>query len=890
MNGPGQKIWTCLCYALTAALTLFPLGVQAGSPMFQSFNPSYSFTGFVRDVAFGDVNADGNSDAVLLMSDRVIVLHGNGDGTFPSTATAEYPLGGSPRKVAIADFNRDGIGDVATTNYSAHVVTVFLGSGDDLVQQPDLYLGAASGPDGIVAADLDGDGFTDLAVAANDRSALVALYGNGDGTFGAPVSYSVGAYPSYLTIADFNGDSLPDVAVSNDGGSDISILLNAGAGGGSLFLGGVRVGAGIGTPAELVSGDFNEDGNADLAVAENSPSMGSVAVLLGNGDGSFESAAHYGNLSISSDIAMGDFDDDGHLDLAVIVNNQTEFLSGDGTGTFSIVDVLPFGGNISAGDANDDGLTDLAIFSLGNVQLRISKAEGEMAFSESEYLVPEDAGTASVTVQRNGGSYGQTKLRIRTADGTAIAGADYAAVDETIVFHPGETTKTYAIPIFDDAVVASDRSFSVEISNATNGAILGAVTSAIVTIQENDALSTNANLGGLELSSSALSPAFAAATTSYSASVANGTASLTVTPTAVDGGAEIEVAVNGGAYAPVASGVPSVLLPLRVGANAIDIRVTAEDGTTTKTYRIDVTRASSGGGGGGGTSLSSNNALKSFSLTLADGQELPLTPTFDQTVLHYEAETEADRLELRFDAEHSSSTVILNGQAVKGVVTVELQEGENTLELTVKAEDGTTRSFTFLVHRRSAQPEQPQLPQRPSCTFADISDHWAKGPICEAAAKGIIEGDSLSAFRPEGQVTRVEFAVMLARALGLSPAVSANSLSFVDDGDIPAWARGYVRAAVERGLLNGYTDGSIRPRQAINRAEMAAMLAKAMKWEPDESRTAFADEGEWPAWAKDYVQSAVRQGVLVGRPDNRFDPYAPTTRAEAVTALVRLDL
>jgi hypothetical protein len=103
-------------------------------------------------------------------------------------------------------------------------------------------------------------------------------------------------------------------------------------------------------------------------------------------------------------------------------------------------------------------------------------------------------------------------------------------------------------------------------------------------------LSTNANLSNMNLSSGTLSPGFASGTTSYTAGVSNALSSITVTPTRAQANATIEARVNGGAYAAVSSGSPSAALPLNVGANTVDVRVTAQDGVTQRTYSITVTR------------------------------------------------------------------------------------------------------------------------------------------------------------------------------------------------------------------------------------------------------------------------------------------------------------
>ena len=118
----------------------------------------------------------------------------------------------------------------------------------------------------------------------------------------------------------------------------------------------------------------------------------------------------------------------------------------------------------------------------------------------------------------------------------------------------------------------------------------GTTSTSGVTFTTMSAMSTNADLGGLTLNSGSLSPTFASATTSYTASVANATASITITPTSAQANATLAVRVNAGTYATVSSGSPSSALPLNVGSNTIDVRVTAQDGVTQRIYTIAVTR------------------------------------------------------------------------------------------------------------------------------------------------------------------------------------------------------------------------------------------------------------------------------------------------------------
>ncbi|OXS52921.1 hypothetical protein B1A99_31705 [Cohnella sp. CIP 111063] len=179
--------------------------------------------------------------------------------------------------------------------------------------------------------------------------------------------------------------------------------------------------------------------------------------------------------------------------------------------------------------------------------------------------------------------------------------------------------------------------------------------------------------------------------------------------------------------------------------------------------------------------------------------------------------------------------------------------------------------------------------QGPGCLFTDIEKHWAKPGICEAAMLGIVEGVNASTFLPNAHVTRTEFAVMLLRALRIEIDSEAGALPFSDRDSTPKWALQAIRTAVAKGILTGYPDGTLRPMQTVNRSEMAAMVSRVMKWQTGQEGNAyFSDEASIPAWAKGYVEAARERGVLTGRDGNRFAPAEVATRAEAAVVLLRL--
>ncbi|WP_284237938.1 S-layer homology domain-containing protein [Paenibacillus glycanilyticus] len=175
-----------------------------------------------------------------------------------------------------------------------------------------------------------------------------------------------------------------------------------------------------------------------------------------------------------------------------------------------------------------------------------------------------------------------------------------------------------------------------------------------------------------------------------------------------------------------------------------------------------------------------------------------------------------------------------------------------------------------------------------SSHFTDMTGHWAEKAAARAAALGIVTGYSDGRFHPNENVTRAQFAAMIIRMI--EPVVTespAGTASFADAKDIPAWAAAAVGQASAKGIVNGYKDGSFRPASFVSRAEIAAMVIRASgeSWD-DSAVPAFADANRIPEWAKPAVAKAYELGLMQGRGDNRFEPDAFATRAEAVTLLL----
>jgi hypothetical protein len=322
-----------------------------------------------------------------------------GAGTYTLTTQAApttvpfqpLPAGPDPTAIVAGDFTGDGHLDLAVANEDINQigsvlgpgsVSVLLGNGDGTFQAPVTYpVGLV--PDAIVAADFTGNGHLDLSVADSGSDEVSVLLGNGDGTFQPQVTYVVGSDPDAIAAGDFTGHGHLDLAVANRGSNDVSVLLGNGDG---TFQPQVTYDAGF-APRAIVVGDFRGDGRLDLAVvnAGNYPSTGTVSVLLGNGDGTFQAQTTYGVGRNPSAIVAGEFTGDGHLDLAVADtgDNDVSVLLGDGDGAFQpqVVYAVDQGPSaIVAGHFNDDGHLELAVANLFSDDVSVLMGNGDGTF------------------------------------------------------------------------------------------------------------------------------------------------------------------------------------------------------------------------------------------------------------------------------------------------------------------------------------------------------------------------------------------------------------------------------------------------------------------------------------------------------------------------------
>ncbi len=419
-----------------------------------------------NSIAIADLNGDGAPDLVVASwcatgnscaSGSVGVLLGNGDGTFKPAVT--YASGGLfADAVAIADLGNGKL-DLIVGNCGSVFnnicigpnggVGVLLGNGDGTFKAAVSY-SATFGVAAVAATDVNADSKVDLLIATNCGSSppyngcVGVLLGNGDGTFAAAVTYNSAGYsPTALAVGDVNGDSKPDLVITNCGTGtacgegSVGVLLGNGDG---TFATAVPYDSGGIYPDGVAIADVSGDGKADVVVANSSTSntnnAGDVGVLLGNGDGTLQAFVAYpsGGFGASS-IAVSDVNLDGKPDLVVANCSSTAgnctgnsltvgvgVLLGNGDGTFQTAATYASGGNtpfgIAVADLNGDGepdiatancVSDICAVGAGTVGVLINSSVIAPNFSLAAtpatvtISAPGEPGTATIAIMTYGG-------------------------------------------------------------------------------------------------------------------------------------------------------------------------------------------------------------------------------------------------------------------------------------------------------------------------------------------------------------------------------------------------------------------------------------------------------------------------------------------------------
>jgi hypothetical protein len=373
-------------------------GGQTGLNWLNSSSPATGVN--PSSIATADFNGDGIPDMAIANSNgnSLTILLGNGDGTF--TPVSETPQTGStPVFVAVADFNGDGKADLAVANLNSNSLTILLGNGDGTFTPSLMSPATGNGPESVTVSDFNRDGIPDLAVANYSGNSVTVLLGNGDGTFNATaMSPQTGNNPLSITSADFNGDGISDLAVTNYYGNSVTVLLGNGDG----TFSATAVSPQTGTfPQSIAVADLNGDGKPDLAVAN--WWSNTVTVLLGNGDGTFNTSAVSPQTGDGpTSIAVGDFNQDGNADLAVpsLYGGELTILLCNGNGTFTAASVSPqmasYPYAMAVADFNGDGFPDLAVANYSSDTATVLLSMAQTATAADTGISPVGTGTHQV--------------------------------------------------------------------------------------------------------------------------------------------------------------------------------------------------------------------------------------------------------------------------------------------------------------------------------------------------------------------------------------------------------------------------------------------------------------------------------------------------------------
>jgi uncharacterized protein (TIGR03437 family) len=431
-------------------------------------------------VAVADLNGNGPQDLAIAdpSADTVTVLIGNGTGEFLPGPSSPYPVGTNPKSVAIGDFNGDGLPDLAIANSNDGTVTVLLNSKSGVfTAATNSPFSVGAEPTSVVVGDFNKDGKLDLAFANELGNNVTLLLGNGSGGFTAATGspFAVGNGPHSLVAADFNGDGNLDLAVANATDGTVTVLLGNGSGGftaasGSPFPAGAD-------PIFVAEGNFNRDGKPDLALVNEGNDT--VTVLLNNGSGGFTQAPAspfpVGDQPVS--VAVGDFNGDGNLDLVIAnsgSNNVTE-LYGNGKGGFTEAPGSPFNVGtdpefVAVADFNGDGKPDLAVANADDSTVSILL---NTYSATAAVVVSAASGTAPVAPGSIVSIYGSDLAASAASATTLPLPTSLGGASVTVTDSSGAQT---ALPLF----YASPKQINAEIpqSAATGGATLTITTAS----------------------------------------------------------------------------------------------------------------------------------------------------------------------------------------------------------------------------------------------------------------------------------------------------------------------------------------------------------------------------------------------------------------------------
>jgi hypothetical protein len=574
--------------------------------------------------------------------------------TVPPVAFAnpvDYTTGTLPFANAVADFNGDGIQDVAVVNYSTNNVSVLLGNGDGTFQPQTLYP-VGTEPTAITIGDFNGDGAPDIAVADEIGSTIAILINNanGTGTFKPAVIYPAGKAPRGITTGSLRNNGILDLVVANNLGGNVTVFLGNGVGGkgDGTFAPGVNYNADV-NPKSVALGDFSNNGILDIACANHNTN--DVSILMGNGDGTFQPPVNYAVGTDPRHVVTYDFNKDGNLDLATANGGEStvSILYGNGDGTFQTQ--IKYTANTSprwlaVADYNNDGIWDIATSNYDdkNVSVLLGTgltAAGQAFLTHQDYTVgPNPTGLAAGVFTSNG----LPDIAV-TVGGLPTAPNTYMAVLLNVPSVLSPTSLTFTL----QALGSSSASKPVTLTNHAPTALT--ITNIAFTGTDLGDFSQTTNCG------SSLSPNASCTinVTFTPKGINNRTASLTVTDS-VPGGSQ-SISVSGVGTAASFSPTSLTFAAQTVGTSSTPqvITLTDESATAITISNIAIT----------GTNASDFSQTHTCGSTLAGKASCTITVTFTPTA----AGTRVAAVTVTDNGGGTSQSVPLSGTG-SGSVTV----------------------------------------------------------------------------------------------------------------------------------------------------------------------------------------------------------------------------
>ena len=626
---------------VSLSLVLFQISASAQTASFA--RTDYPILGNNHIVA--DLNADGIPDLAGTGLNSASVMLGNGDGTF--RAKVNYPAGGQTQDLAAGDFNGDGRIDlVVSLNDLEFSLSLLTGNGNGTFNAPVNFENTAAQEDSpaVVATDLDNDGRLDVVLAhaiacfispCVTARTITVMLGFGDGTFQIPFDIEVGTGMSRIVVGDFNRDGIKDLGIAGDS-SQVYTLLGVGNGtflkqptitltADTLFVDGT----------DIDIADLNGDTIQDLVVAI--PTNGSrTAILLGNGDGTFQPARILTEpgLRVPQFQVIADFNRDGFLDLALALANGTnglfEIRNGNGDGTFDapLLYMAPpplssvGGGTLATGDFNRDGRADIALPIIG-----ANPSLAGLVNSTGSVVVAPAYGSVTATPSTVVGG-ASTEIRITLTSG-AVAPSNGFSFS---VSSSNSTVLQVPSTVFMSAGTSSVRFF--------------ATTRAVTSSQNINVRIRNNQLGRRDLTV-VVTPA---APTPTPLSLA----SLTLASSSVVGGNAVQGTVTLSAAAPSAT---VVNLASSTAGATVPASVTVAAGATSASFNVGTTAVTATTSAV--ISGTFNGVTRSATLTINPTAAPPPPPPSTDTVRITRAEFDSSNRRLRVEATSTSSNATL---------------------------------------------------------------------------------------------------------------------------------------------------------------------------------------------------------------------------------------